>query len=60
MVAAEPPWQADEPDYLDVDVVEDSGALPAGVAAAESSRRVMAAEDDRAADEDEARRRSRG
>ena len=35
-----------EPDYLDVDVVEDSGALPAGVSAAETEP-VLAADDDR-------------
>src|SRR5271166_2554793 len=36
-----------EPDYLDVDVVEDSGALPAGVGAQETE--PMAAVDDRVA-----------
>jgi hypothetical protein len=43
------PEQQTEPDYLDVDVIEDSAALPAGVSAAETEP-VLEADDDGEAD----------
>lgn len=39
-----------EPDYLDVDVVEDSGALPAGASAGAAEPAAMAADGDGASD----------
>jgi hypothetical protein len=42
-----------EPDYLDVDVVEDSGALPAGVSAGETEPALEVGEDDHSDETDE-------
>ncbi|BBX97874.1 divisome protein SepX/GlpR [Mycobacterium lacus] len=52
-VAAAPDAEAAEPDYLDVDVVEeDSGALPAGVSARAAEPALLAVDD--GADDEEA------
>ncbi|BBY24785.1 divisome protein SepX/GlpR [Mycobacterium stomatepiae] len=47
MAAAEPA----EPDYLDVDVVEDSGALPAGVSAVATEPELAPVDEDEGAEE---------